>query len=70
MLVLSTTFYTRWMTRAVPRQPFQNLLERTRGVLRNLSENSAAWRARCCILERISKLLFEAKDAEPVYVCD
>lgn len=58
MLVLSATYYNRWLKTLVPVQEFQKLLERTIQFQRRLSPISPTCSLDCQILEKISKLLF------------
>lgn len=60
MLVLSATFYNRWLAGLVDPIKYQALLERTIRFLRKLSYISPTCGHDCQILEKISKLLFGA----------
>ena len=68
MLVLSATFYNKWLRGAVHHERFQGLLERTIGFLRRLRDISPTCKVDCYILENISQLLFRVPpDAKHIY---
>ena len=58
MLVLSATYYNKWLKTLVARDRFHGLLERTIRFLRRLSPISPTCAHDCSILEKITTLLF------------
>ncbi|KAK5119423.1 hypothetical protein LTR85_007523 [Meristemomyces frigidus] len=58
MLVLSATFYNRYLNKLVPPERFQGLLERTISFLRRLAPISPTCNIDCSILEKIHRQLF------------
>ena len=58
MLVLSATYYNKWLKTLVAKDRFHDLLERTIRFLRRHSQISPTCAVDCSILEKISSLLF------------
>jgi len=58
MLVLSATYYNRWLSKLVDPDRFRKLLERTIGFLRRLGPISPTCKIDCSILEKIHRHLF------------
>ena len=68
MLVLSATFYNKWLKTLVAENRFHGLLERTIKFLRRHSQISPTCAHDCSILEKITSLLFGvAPDLKHLY---
>ena len=63
MLVLSATYYNKWLKTLVPVDRFWRLLERTITFLRRLAPISPSCADDCVILEKITQLVFGGSPA-------
>lgn len=69
MLVLAASYHNVYLKEFVPKERFQQLIERTIVFLRRLAPISPTCYHDCGILERISRLLFATPtaDAKMIY---